>query len=123
MNIKADRDYIINILEKVRSGKLAIPEFQRDFVWDTKQVVDLFDSIMKGYPIGSLILWQPESIKFKELKQIGGLDIQDLDEKNKLYVLDGRQRLTALLGTLSRTCRSLMFRPDGRENPIYLAWE
>ena len=74
MNIKADRDYIINILEKVRSGKLAIPEFQRDFVWDTKQVVDLFDSIMKGYPIGSLILWQPESIKFKELKQIGGLD-------------------------------------------------
>lgn len=100
MNIKADRDYIINILEKVRSGKLAIPEFQRDFIWDTKQVVDLFDSIMKGYPIGSLILWQPESIKFKELKQIGGLDIQDWDEKNKLYVLDGRQRLTALLGTL-----------------------
>ena len=72
MNIKSDRDYIINILEKVKSGEYSVPEFQRDFVWTTRQVIDLFDSIIKGYPIGSIILWKPESAEFKELNNIGG---------------------------------------------------
>ncbi len=100
MNIKSERDYIINILEKVKAGKYLVPEFQRDFVWSPRQVMDLFDSIMKGYPIGSLILWQPESVEFKNLSELGGISILEHKSNDKLYVLDGRQRLTALLSVL-----------------------
>jgi hypothetical protein len=100
MNIKSDRDYIINILERVKSGEYAVPEFQRDFVWSTKQVIDLFDSIMKGYPIGSLILWKPETAEFNCLNRLGGLSIGEYSNSDKQYVLDGRQRLTALISSL-----------------------
>lgn len=100
MNIKVDRDYISYILDDVKSGKISVPEFQRDFVWSTKQIIDLFDSILKGYPIGSLILWKPESLSFSCLNNLGGLDIQLSEEPDRLYVLDGRQRLTALLSSL-----------------------
>lgn len=100
MNIKSDRDYIINILEKVQTGKYSVPEFQRDFVWTTRQVIDLFDSIMKGYPIGSLILWQPETAEFKDLTELCGISVLKQPINDKLYVLDGRQRLTALLSAL-----------------------
>ena len=100
MNIKSDRDYIINILEKVKSGEYSVPEFQRDFVWTTRQVIDLFDSIIKGYPIGSIILWKPESAEFKELNNIGGLPINKYSNTDKQYILDGRQRLTALISVL-----------------------
>ena len=100
MNIKSDRDYIINIIEKVQSGEYSVPEFQRDFVWTTRQVIDLFDSIIKGYPIGSIILWKPEKAEFKELNNIGGLPIKEYSYSDKQYILDGRQRLTALISAL-----------------------
>lgn len=100
MNIKSDRDYIINILGKVKSGEYSVPEFQRDFVWTTRQVIDLFDSIIKGYPIGSIILWKPESAEFKELNKIGGIPINKYSNSDKQYILDGRQRLTALISAL-----------------------
>jgi hypothetical protein len=100
MNIKSDRDYIINILEKVKTCEYAVPEFQRDFVWTTRQVMDLFDSIMKGYPIGSLILWKPESAAFNCLNQVGGIAVEEYSNDDKQYILDGRQRLTALISSL-----------------------
>lgn len=100
MNILSDRDYIINILEKVKSGEYAVPQLQRDFVWSAKQVIDLFDSMMKGYPIGSLILWKPELAEFNCLNQLGGLSIEKYSSLERQYVLDGRQRLTALISSL-----------------------
>ena len=100
MNIKSDRDYIINILEKVKTGEYSVPEFQRDFVWTTRQVIDLFDSIIKGYPIGSIILWKPEFAEFKDLNKIGGISIDKCSSSDKQYILDGRQRLTALISSL-----------------------
>ena len=42
MYIKADRDYMTTILDKVADGKYLIPEFQRDFIWDKRQMIDLF---------------------------------------------------------------------------------
>jgi hypothetical protein len=100
MNIKSDRDYIVNILEKVKSGEYSIPEFQRDFVWTTGQIMDLFDSMMKGYPIGALILWKPERAEFHSLNELEGISVEAFSGPDKQYVLDGRQRLTALISTL-----------------------
>ena len=101
MTINADRDYITGILDQVMSGKYAIPEFQRDFVWSIRQIIELFDSIIKGYPIGSLILWKPESDSFKVLHEIGGIALLNAQPTaDTMYVLDGRQRLTALASVL-----------------------
>lgn len=101
MTIKANRDYITLILDKVINGEYAIPEFQRDFVWSNRAIVEFFDSIIKGYPIGSLILWRPEAEEFKTLEEIGGVRISCVENKPEgMYVLDGRQRLTALASVL-----------------------
>ena len=60
ISIKPEREYLREIAAKIKQGRYAIPVFQRDFVWKKEQVLDLFDSISKGYPIGSIILWKPE---------------------------------------------------------------
>ena len=44
------------ILNYIKSGEIAIPEIQRPFVWKTRQVRDLIDSLYKGYPAGYLII-------------------------------------------------------------------
>ena len=100
MHIKAERDYLSTILEKVTTGEFRIPEFQRDFVWEKRQMIALFDSIIKGFPIGSIILWAPQNDEFDHINNIGGVNIAKCTNP-RFYVLDGRQRLTTLLSVLS----------------------
>ena len=101
MTIKANRDYITVILDRILAGEYVIPEFQRDFIWSVRQIIELFDSIIKGYPIGSLILWKPESDNFKTLSNIGGISLSAIPSGlDTMYILDGRQRLTALASVL-----------------------
>lgn len=104
MNIKADRDYMTTILERIKSGRIMIPKFQRDFVWNTGQMLDLLDSILKGFPIGSLILWTPEQERFMTIDNIEGVKVDTSVADRKIedvcYILDGRQRVTVLLGSL-----------------------
>ncbi|MFK1887577.1 DUF262 domain-containing protein [Bacteroides fragilis] len=70
INIKSEREYLREIYTKINNGKYAIPVFQRDYVWKKEQVLDLFDSISKGYPIGTIILWKPTDDFVKKSKDI-----------------------------------------------------
>ena len=45
------------ILARVESGELDLPKFQRGYVWQRWQVRNLFDSLYKGHPVGSLLTW------------------------------------------------------------------
>ncbi len=54
-----DTESIIGIVDMIDSGKIALPEFQRDFVWDITRTYDLFDSITKDVFIGSIIYGIP----------------------------------------------------------------
>lgn len=99
INIKPDADDITGLLERLREGELLVPKFQREFIWDKTDIRDLFDSILKGYPVGSLIFWKPADEKFKVYDEIGGIRIVNKNPP-ALYVLDGRQRLTALISVL-----------------------
>lgn len=99
MVIKSQRDYMPLFLEKVASGNYLVPKFQRDFVWSTKQIVDLFDSIIKGFPIGSIIMWKPDGEEFDTINNIGGINIEPA-ESEVSYILDGRQRITAMMSVL-----------------------
>lgn len=104
MNIKADRDYMTTILDRIKNGRIMIPKFQRDFVWNTGQMLDLLDSILKGFPIGSLILWTPEQERFMTINNIEGVEVDTSKATGKqddvCYILDGRQRVTVLLASL-----------------------
>lgn len=86
-----------DLLRDVEIGKIGLPDLQRPFVWPDSKVRNLLDSMMKGYPIGYIMLWSsPED--YENTGQIG--------RNEKIYkqpddlVIDGQQRLTALLASM-----------------------
>jgi hypothetical protein len=77
---------------KEEASSLRVPSIQRQFVWDEEDIKELVDSIISGYPIGAVIIWEPRS-RFPSAPLIG----KDSKRAGGRYVLDGQQRLTALL--------------------------
>lgn len=88
------------LVGRVLSGQVRIPIFQRPLRWEAAQVVALFDSIYKGYPIGSLLL-QERAAPAAALS-IGPLRIEALATPVAYWVIDGQQRLTSLAAGLAR---------------------
>ncbi|EGK8022651.1 DUF262 domain-containing protein [Campylobacter lari] len=85
-----------DIIRNINEGFYQIPKFQRDFVWKKEQVAKLIDSLIKGFPIGSFILWKTKE-RLRSLKKIGNYFLNDIKEGDfVLYVLDGQQRMTSL---------------------------
>jgi len=68
-------------------GEITLPLMQRDFVWRPRKARALFESLCRGYPIGSFYLWK--SGKTQLTKQV--------DQRGSLLLLDGQQRLTSLI--------------------------
>ena len=80
----------------IEKGNIQIPRFQRDFVWDKKKAAALIDSMLKGYPIGTFILWKTKD-RLNNIKQLGNQDLPIVPDDNFVnYVLDGQQRLASL---------------------------
>lgn len=100
---------IKTVIDWMNSNRLLIPAFQRDYVWHYTQVENLFDSIMRGYPINSMLFWSVSGeartrykfYKFLEYyveyhhyynDPFNGCETRD----SFLAVLDGQQRLSSL---------------------------
>lgn len=87
---------ISRILAQAAAGKIRVPAFQRAFVWDASDVRRLFDSIYRGFPVGTLLLWkqpaEPGVVSF------GPVRIQ-APKDDVLWVVDGQQRVTSLVAT------------------------
>jgi hypothetical protein len=79
------------------TGRLRVPTFQRPLKWTRRDVVRLFDSIVKGFPIGSLLLWERQAPA--ETAVLGPLAVE-APAGPAMYVVDGQQRLTALAAAL-----------------------
>ncbi len=80
----------------IDSGRIKIPKFQRDFVWTKEQTSKLIDSIIKGFPIGTFILWKTTE-QLRHVKNIGNITLPDPPSGEPVsYVLDGQQRITSL---------------------------
>jgi len=110
------------------NDSIFLPAIQREFVWDTDQIIRLFDSVLRDYPIGAFLLWRvraetaDDQIKYKFIKNYIGDSVypddpkfnhvnyhnpkvpstEKLPETQKL-ILDGQQRLTAFYIGLSGT--------------------
>ncbi len=84
---------ISKLMDQVTHGELRLPEIQRGYVWKPAQVAGLVDSLYRGYPSGSILLWETsEVVTEKELKSLAtGVSLV-----KPLYLLDGQQRLTSL---------------------------
>ena len=87
-----------NLIEDVKSGRIGLPDLQRPFVWNDAKVRELFDSMLKGYPIGYVMLWE-SPVGYSEKKSAIGTD-KKLYEEPKELVIDGQQRLTALIAAI-----------------------
>jgi hypothetical protein len=85
----------------VQAGEIKLPKFQRPFVWKRQDMLKLLDSIYKGYPIGSILIWNSTQ-KLESERSIAGLDVNLSGHENfpTNYLLDGQQRLTTLCGSL-----------------------
>lgn len=87
-----------NLVNDVRIGKIGLPDLQRPFVWKDNKVRDLFDSMLKGYPIGYVMLWESPA-GYDEKKTSIGIGDKMYKEPKEL-VIDGQQRLTALVAAM-----------------------
>lgn len=85
---------ISTILDHIDSGHMALPEFQRGYVWNRDQVRGLFDSLYRRHPIGGLLVWATES-KTAEHRGDGPLAAGVVK-----LLLDGQQRMTSLYGVI-----------------------
>jgi len=103
------QETIRNIISKIEKREWILPGIQRKFVWDTERILNLFDSLMRGYPIGTLMVWKVS--KQETIRKIGFFDfLQDYRERftekcndykpstdGAVYsVIDGQQRLNSL---------------------------
>jgi hypothetical protein len=97
---------IAKLAHRVLDGDILLPKFQRSFVWNRRQVLDLLDSVARNYPIGSILLWR-SSQELASERTIAGLSIGARPPGYPVnYLLDGQQRLSTI-------CGALYWRPNG----------
>lgn len=82
------------------NGRIRIPKFQRQLRWTTEDVIKLMDSIVKGYPIGNLLLWERRGDKQQVI--LGDLILEAPEMERAYWVVDGQQRITSLANALSK---------------------
>ena len=90
---------IINLLNQITNHEIVLPAIQRNFVWSKDKIYTLLDSIIRGYPVGIVLLWETyEDIRYRRFTTDFQPEVlstfHDNTEKLKLkVVLDGQQRL------------------------------
>jgi hypothetical protein len=102
------------LIEKIRLGEIGLPDIQRPFVWPNTKVRNLFDSMLKGFPVGYLLFWAnvvPEGIRHV------GADLKQRVPSS--LIVDGQQRLTSLYAVLTGTP---IVRDDYRQERIRIAF-
>ena len=80
------------IFQDVQKGRCAVPNFQRYWTWNKKQIEELWESIFQRYYIGSLLIWPSSEQKLGKIPIAGGPKPNDSPD----LILDGQQRITAI---------------------------
>ena len=107
-----------SLFAEIENGTIKIPQFQRDFVWSKAKSAKLLDSIVKGYPIGTFILWKTNE-RLRSIRNLGGVALPETPKGDAVkYVLDGQQRLTSLFVTL----KGLAIERENQEEDFSRLW-
>jgi hypothetical protein len=86
------------LIDKVSHGELLLPEMQRRYVWPATRVRDLLDSLYRGYPSGTILVWETD--QEIETKSLAVKATKAPTSSNRLLLLDGQQRITSLAAIL-----------------------
>jgi hypothetical protein len=108
-----------SLLLDIENGKLALPEFQRDFIWEPENTARLLSSVIARYPAGSLLTWRPKAVVLEDRPIADAPPIPTQDGLPERLVLDGQQRLTALYRALrAKTEESYFLAIDELIDPV-----
>lgn len=98
---------IADAIRRIQKGDLILPAIQREYVWKPAQVIGLFDSLMRGYPVGGFLSWKVEPETASRFRFYGFIkdysafnnrhnpDADPVPGQTVTAVLDGQQRLTS----------------------------
>jgi hypothetical protein len=98
LHIEAKTLKVEDLLRLLRQGMLRLPKFQRGLRWRREDNRKLFDSILRGYPMGSLLVWKQQ--RPAERVAFGPYEVDAPGRPDAWHVVDGQQRLSALAGAL-----------------------
>lgn len=100
---------IYEVIQKISTNNYVLPAIQREFVWKETQIERLFDSLMRGYPIGTFLFWELPPDKYDEYQfysflqnyhQRDAFNTQKISLRARndqvIAILDGQQRLTSI---------------------------
>lgn len=88
------------LVDMTNKGELGLPDLQRGFVWKPNKIRDLLDSMMKGYPIGFVMLWAAQSNTAKGENKVIGID-DKIAYGQDYVIIDGQQRITSLYAVMT----------------------
>jgi len=118
---EASVSQLVGMIEK---GQIRLPEMQRKFVWKATKVRDLLDSLYRGYPSGTILMWEPdESVALTSFS----IATDDKSAFKPMLLLDGQQRLTSLSSVLRgepvtvrrrKKAIDILFNLEHPENPL-----
>ena len=91
--------FLGKLVRRIMDGKIRVPRFQRSFVWRQTDLHALLDSVLRGFPIGSILVWETDR-RIATTDTVGPISIGPQSEGMVGYLLDGQQRVSTLVGTL-----------------------
>jgi len=92
-----DNENLLTLIKSARTGKIVLPQFQRNFVWSRDDITALLVSILEGHFIGSFLLLRTDRDETPfAMRAIQGVDLYDDQLRPDWMILDGQQRLTSL---------------------------
>src|SRR4051794_25968148 len=91
-----------DLLKDVGKGKIRLPDFQRDWKWDTDRIAGLLASVSLGYPVGVVMLLETggSDVQFAT-RLVSGIEEAGATKAAEQLILDGQQRLTSLYQSLA----------------------
>lgn len=89
---------VSELVNKVQRGELTLPEMQRRYVWPATRVRDLLDSLYRGYPSGTILVWETD--EEMPTRELAVKSTRTPTTSQKLLLLDGQQRVTSLSAIL-----------------------
>lgn len=114
---------ISTLVDMYKRGELRLPEIQRHYVWRATRVRDLLDSLYRGYPSGSILMWETdEPVPTRD----GAIDQATTAFAGRKLLLDGQQRLTSLTAVINgeqinvrgrKRAIDILFNLEHREGP------
>jgi uncharacterized protein with ParB-like and HNH nuclease domain len=93
------------LISQVEADRMVLPAMQRPFVWQEDRIVRLIDSLLRGFPLGAVMLWKSRDVqRYRRFqKDIRTEELEDFSfdsggaDHDRYLVLDGQRRVTSLL--------------------------